>query len=108
LNQPVIEKLKEILWENSRMTPALVRLDSRLLHDFAISGEDAETVLKAFSKVYGLDVRRFDFRKYFYPEPHMFAWRALLMSCFFYRWSRKPPLTVQMLVSAAAAGRWPD
>ena len=48
-------------------------LESRLLHDLGINGDDAECLMMEFSEKFGVDMSGFDFRKFFMGEPHLFS-----------------------------------
>ena len=60
-----------------------------------VTGDDAEDLIIAVGKKYNVDIRNFNFRKYFYDEPGIFNFK-----------NRKiEPFTISHLEKAIIAGR---
>lgn len=86
-----------------------IRLDSRLLHDLGVSGDDAAELLETFSRHFSVDMSGFSFPVYFTGEVN---WenvcRALGISRNGAIFEDKKPLTVSKLIEIAQIGRWVD
>lgn len=51
-----------------------------LLEDhLGVTGDDAEDLIIAFGKRYGIDIKSFNFTKYFYDEPGVFNCQAQII-----------------------------
>lgn len=81
-----------------------IEMDSRLVHDLGLYGDDAEELIRELAEEFGLPFSCFDFGKYFFPESFAF-W--IFPSCLRRRIAaNKPPLTVEQLVRSVQSGRW--
>jgi hypothetical protein len=54
------------------VAPEKIKLESRLLHDLGINGDDAEYLLMDYSKTFHVDMSEFNFWKFFMGEPNLF------------------------------------
>lgn len=87
---------------------AKLHLDSRLLHDLGVDGDDGPELLQAFSDQYGVALDGVDMTRYFGPE-------SSLGLIFFMRFfsskrereeSEKAPISIRDLVACAREKRW--
>ena len=63
--------------------------------DLGVTGDDAEQLIIAFGKRFGVDIRNFEFSKYFYDEPGIFNYQNRIVK----------PFKVGYLEKAILAGR---
>ena len=80
--------------------PEDITLESRLLHDLKIGGDDAGELLFEYSEIFGVDMSDFHFSEHFMGEPHLFNW-----------WlprdvSKFSPVTISDVVQAAIQKKW--
>jgi len=99
------EQVRDFVCQEWRVSPEGLTPSSRLLHDLGIDADDAEEVLAAFGKRFGVDLAAFPFQRHFGSEVGAGA-----------RWAvrkilggdavRLSPVTLQDLIDAANRGRW--
>ena len=63
--------------------------------ELGITGDDAEDLIIAFAKRYGVNIENFNFTKYFYSEPGLFDFSS----------NKVEPFTIGHLEKAIIAGR---
>ena len=86
------------------LEPGAIQPEMRLLHDLGLFGDDAEELLASIQARFRIDLTQFEFDRYFYGEPHLFAWAALRSNVIGFMHSSKQPLTVDLLIRAAETG----
>lgn len=77
-------------------------MESRLLQDLGIDGDDAAELLEKIGDECGVDFTGFDFERHFWPESNIvniFFGPARVRDA-------KIPIKVVDLVNAAGSGRW--
>jgi len=67
--------------------------------DLGVTGDDAEELVIEFSKIFKVNIDKFSFNKYFYPEPFLFSSTGP---------KPKYPLTVGHLANSITSGRLDD
>jgi hypothetical protein len=71
-----------------------IAIDSRLLEDLGMEGDDAVKFFRRFAREFGVDLAGMRWRRHFSAEG-FFSW-----------WIPDIPVTVRDLVNAASAKRW--
>jgi hypothetical protein len=96
------ERIIQIVARKAGKRPRQITLETRLLHDLGLYGDDAEEVLSEIEKEFHVDYGGFQFDRYFFRE----GFALWLAPGFLYRRliERKQPLTVAMLVRIARGG----
>jgi hypothetical protein len=61
-------KLIEFVSETTSIRKSKITLDSRLLEDFRIAGDDGKELIESFGREFGVDVSKFDSESYFGKE----------------------------------------
>ena len=81
-------------------------MKTRLYHDIGLDGDEAEEFIKAFAEAFNVDMKGFEFYRYFNKEG--LDSLALLGSLFKSKQDQKPldEITVEMLEQAALRKRW--
>ncbi|EPO1792754.1 DUF1493 family protein [Cronobacter turicensis] len=82
--------------------------DSLNTGHYGVLPEDAEEFFKEYFSEFNVDYSSFDFRKYFPREGIFFLPNAILPDYLKSDKHQPAPLTVQMLITSAKAGRWID
>lgn len=88
-----------------RLARKSVSINSRLLQDLGVDGDDAADVLAAFSKKFNVDLSGLELSRHFGPEASFnpLTWLGQLLT----RGRSKPiTITVKDLVISARRGRW--
>lgn len=88
------EELVSFIREQIREYKKPVTKQTSIEDDLGVTGEEADELLANFSSKYRVDIRGFDFGKYFNDEPNPFLGRKDIL-----------PLTVGHLEKAIMAGR---
>lgn len=78
---------------------------TRLFHDLLLMGDDAEEILLAIHKKYGVDFSSFKWKEYF-PSEYAAPFVSILMSLNLYRMDQKKPITVNDIVVAINERKW--
>jgi hypothetical protein len=113
-NRNYFKEIVSLLEDQCGIEARNVSLQSRLLHDFEIVGDDAAFLLKEFARRMHVDISGFRFSLYF-PEERAVSpseFLGFILGLFRRRKKRKlwtseeyRPLTVNDLVDAAKSGR---
>ncbi|NCH33154.1 DUF1493 family protein [Cronobacter sakazakii] len=82
--------------------------DSLSTGRYSVLPEDAQAFFEEYFAVFNLNYSSFDFRKYFPQEGIFFLPNAILPGYLKSDKHQPSPLTVQMLIASAKAGRWID
>ena len=94
----IVNRIIEIIAKTSAHDPHSIKLESRLLHDLGVYGDDADDVLLALQNEFQVDLSRFTFVNYFFSEGPV----GILPEWLYRRVAeRKLPLTVARLVEVA-------
>lgn len=80
--------------------------DSLNTGHYGVLPEDAEEFFKEYFAEFNVNYSSFDFRKYFPREGIFFLPNAILPNYLKSDKHQPAPLTVQMLITSAKAGRW--
>ena len=106
----MIEKgIINIISQESGLSASIIKMDSTLLGDLNIDGDDAYEIIEQIHKKYKPDLSCFVFKNYFREEP---CFKGLIYLYRLLRYkdihvaSNKKPMTVSMLVQACNAGVW--
>jgi hypothetical protein len=97
-----------IIARKAAVAPEQVSLDSRLLHDLHIDGDDAVDAILEIANRCAVDVSEFDASLYFRTEPSLLSLLPFLPSARDTRVDQKRPLSVGELVEAARQGKLTD
>jgi len=81
-----------------------ISMESRLLHDLGLDGDDAIEAIQEISDKCSMDIAGFDAKQYFCGEPTLLSLLWFLPSQKRNRISEKRPITVGQLVEAARRG----
>ena len=83
-----------------------ILIKTRLYHDVGLDGDEAEEFIEAFAEAFNVDMKGFEFYRYFNKEG--LDSLALLGSLFKTKRDQKPldEITVEMLEQAALKKRW--
>ena len=95
----LFERVRDLIIAETGAEPVDVVPEARLFEDLGISGDDAESLVVQFANRFQVDLKGFEFSRYFYGEPHLCDLGAQ-------KRSPKEPLTVAELVAAARRGVW--
>jgi len=87
--------LVDFLKKQIGLYDVLITRNTLLEDDLGVTGDDAEDLIIAFGKRYGIDVNSFNFTKYFHEEPEVFNCHAKIIL----------PFSVGHLEKAINAGR---
>jgi acyl carrier protein len=102
-SDPANRALK-LIAEKVAMDPNQISMDSRLLHDLGIDGDDATELLWDISQICGVDISGFGAAQYFRGEPTLLSLFWFLPSQKRNRIRGKRSITVGKLVEAAKTG----
>ena len=86
-----------------------ISLNSTLLGDLDLDGDDAWEIFEKCQEKYQLDLSEFEFQKYFRNEPCFKGLLYLLRKLKYgdeHIAAQKEPVTVSMLIKACASGAW--
>lgn len=108
-NATLESEVMNLIREETLLPFSKISLNSTLLGDLGIDGDDAWDVFERCQAKYHLDLSEFEFQRYFRNEPcfkgPIYFWRKLK-----YRdeqiAAQKEPITVLMLIDACASGAW--
>lgn len=92
-----------IVARKAGVAPKQVTMNTRLLHDLGIDGDDAVETILEISKQCSVDVSEFKTSNYFRSEPSLLSLLRFLGSN--KRVEDMPPLTVKDLVNAVRRGK---
>jgi hypothetical protein len=99
------QQILEMVARRSGVQVGSICLETRLLHDLGIDGDDAEEFIDEFARVYGVDMAGFKFLDHFGPE---LWWR--FVPTFFGRrpkdYALKRPIAVEDLVRSVERRFW--
>ena len=98
------ECVLEVLARKSGLDAKQISMESRLLHDLGIDGDDATEAIDEISRRCLMDISGFDPTQYFRSEPTLLTFLWFLPSQQRDRIDKKRPLTVGALVEAARSG----
>jgi hypothetical protein len=102
----VFEQIVGLISRRAGIPAVNIRLDSRLLHDLGITGDDAEELLDEFASRFEVEMEGFSFDEYFTGEPSVLHFLWVLGVRKKPIWEDKKELTVSELVEAAHRRRW--
>lgn len=71
-----------------------IDLESSIENDLGVTGDDAFEFIMSFSRKYNVDIKEFDFSKYFHSEPN-----------FFTIYKKIEPLTIKDLMNSIIEGK---
>ena len=89
------KQIVSLVAQKTGQSPSEISLETRLLHDLGITGDDAGELLTEYSEMFHVDMREFEFERYFTGESWWFLGKG-----------SKLPVTVRDLVDAAKQKRW--
>lgn len=92
------EELISFISKRSGLDENQIYYHSIIEDDLGVTGDDSEGLIIEFSKIFKVDIKKFSFNKYFYPEPMLFYTDD----------SPKIPLNVGHLAKAITSGRLDD
>ncbi len=108
-NRMIETKLFNLVAEESGIDVSKINIDSSLLGDLNVDGDDAWSILEKCQELFGLDLSNFEFQRYFRNEPCLkgpvYLYRKL-SSGDEHIASKKLPLTIRQLLEACQNGRW--
>ena len=81
-----------------------ITMESRVLHDLGLDGDDAIEAIQEISRKCSMDISEFNFETYFRSEPTLLTLLWFLPSQRRNRLDKKQPLTVGALIAAARSG----
>jgi hypothetical protein len=104
INEPA-RQIIEMVARKAGVRANAVSLETKLLHDLGIDGDDAEEFLTDFAHEFSVDMTGFSFMDHFGAE---LWWRFLptFFGCKPGDYERKQPLTVKDLIAAAERKHW--
>lgn len=65
----ILDNLIAFIYRETRSYDVVISEDTEIERDLGVTGEDAEELIFKFAKLYKVDITKFYFTKYFYPEP---------------------------------------
>jgi len=65
-------ELASFIRDQTRSYDSVITRETLIEDDLGVTGEEASELIHNFSKKYGVDVTKFEFRKYFNEEPSVF------------------------------------
>ena len=71
-DKQTLESLSNIIRDYAN-DDAIIDLNTLIENDLGITGDDAYDLIKKISKAFKVDVSKFEFDKYFAPEPSFFG-----------------------------------
>ena len=81
--------------------------ETKLLHDLGVDGDDAGELLQNVADRFRIDMRSFQFDRYFHSESECFFNPFLLIRACKVRFlSQKEPVTISQLAESAKSGQW--
>ncbi len=93
----LLESLISFVGEEIGVDSITISEDSLIENDLGVTGGDAVQLIKDYSRKFGVDIRNFEYSKYFYPEPSIFATHKGIK-----------PLTIGDLVKGIELGKLDD
>lgn len=118
MNNDVERDVRCFLASELAVSPGTIQLDSTLMGDLGINGDDAVEFFESFSTRFWVDLGDLRLRRHFLGEGD-YAWLPFWYLIFLlrklFRWQREPsieaslglvPITVSDLVAAARGGSW--
>ena len=105
-NASLNEKVLQLVAKKTGLQLAKLTMDSRLLHDLGVDGDDAAELLTSFADEFRVDMTTFRFSKHFRPEPSLLDLISFLRSPHQDDLSTKIPITLRDLADAATIRTW--
>lgn len=102
------QAVRQLLHDFTGVAPARIHGDTTLQEDLGLEGDDAGDLMAAYAERFNVDLRDFEFERYFDVEGAFNPIRFLVLRLFRPGRLRRPPIRVSQLVAAAEAGRWRD
>jgi len=98
-----------LIVEETLLPLSKISLNSTLLGDLGIDGDDAWEVFEKCHGKFHLDLSEFEFQRYFRNEPcfkgPLYLWRKIKYGDEHIA-AQKEPVTVSMLINACTSGAW--
>mgnify|MGYP000359666805 CR=1 FL=1 len=104
-NKKMSDEVIMFLSEFSSVNVDAISLDSDIVRDIHIEGDDAEELLQKFSERFGVDISALNLSDYFAPESS-FSPIDYLLSIILSRKIQRKSLFVKDLVNAAKVKKW--
>jgi acyl carrier protein len=107
IKDPILERLRDFISEQLSVRRESLAPSTRIQEDLGCTGDDAVELMQAFAKQFSVDLRALNLKEYFDEEgfdPIGYV-LSLFRKC---RIARRSALTLEDLVNAARAGKWPD
>ena len=104
--QALLDQIVALVSRTSGVPADRIRPETRLAEDLGVDGDDADELLDAYARRFGVDLAAFEFSRYFGEEPNLMAFAHWVRDL--WRGDARPtrPLTIAMLAAAAERGRW--
>jgi hypothetical protein len=94
----------KVLTRKSGLSADQISMESRLLQDIGLDGDDAMEAIQEISMKCSMDISNFDFTQYFRSEPSLLSLLWFLPSHKKNRINEKCTITVGQLIDAARKG----
>jgi hypothetical protein len=107
MKDPTYENVARLVAKSVGVPFEKITPGSDIESDLHTTGDDADELVEQFAQEFGVDISGMDFYRHFSPE----VWIPFHASLFRRRRGYEMcsvPVTVQMLVDAARASRWPS
>jgi acyl carrier protein len=106
MESPTFERVAQLIATECGVPRADIRPDADVERDLGVTGDDGADLMAAYAREFGVDMADLELARHFGPEGCLPGFGLYWRLRHGY-WPDREPLTVQMLVDAAAAGRWP-
>ena len=100
------ERIIRLVAEKTGVKPAKLTMESRLVHDLGVDGDDAAELISAFEEEFGVDMSSFELSTHLRTGPTLLSVFCFLPSQKKSRPTTKVPITLGNLAEAATLGRW--
>ena len=107
MNEALFGRIRALLAEQMGVDETSITLDSRLGRDLGMDGEDAYEFLTTYRQEFGVDMTDFPHDDYFGPEVGFEIFTYLYGLLFKRSALKQKQVTVNELMAAAEAKRWP-
>ena len=105
MDDVLYEKVRAYLAQHEGVNEVKLRPETRLIEDIGMDGTDAEEFMENFGREFDIDMSKFDFDIYFFPENEN-IFRTIYMNLFDRDKLSRTVVTLQNLTDIAEQKKW--
>jgi acyl carrier protein len=100
------ERIVRLVAKMTGLQMKKLTMESRLLQDLGVDGDDADELINAYAEEFGVDMASFRFSTHFRSEPSLLRLLSFLPSQKHERITTKVPITLRDLAEGATFRCW--